>query len=227
MPESEAEAAIRAGRVKLAGRVTREPLALVRPHDRVEVDGRKVSLSAPTIVLAFHKPAGTLTSQRDIEGRPTVFDVLLPTLPSDLAAYQWHAVGRLDRETTGLLLFTNDERFVSHATLPKTHLPKRYVAEVLGNPDREKLAPLEKGIELRDGPTRPAKVHVRSPNVVEITITEGRNHQVKRMFGAVKLSVTRLHREAIGDVVLDVPEGKWRRLRPEEIRSLGYAPRDG
>jgi 23S rRNA pseudouridine2605 synthase len=224
MPEREAEAAIRAGRVTLQGRVVREPLALVRSGDLVRVDGHSVSLSAQTIVLAFHKPPGVITARSDPEGRKTVFDLLVPSLPPELAGYGWHAVGRLDRDTTGLLFFTNDERFVSHATLPKTHLSKRYVAEVRGEADAEKLRPLEIGIPLQDGPARPAKAKVRGPGVVEITLIEGRNRQVKRMLSAVKLPVKKLHREAIGEIVLDVPEGKWRRLSDVEIRSLGFAP---
>ncbi len=226
MPQAHAEAAIREGRVRLSGRVTREPLTLVKPDDRVEVDGRPVSLVAPTIVLAFHKPPGTVVSKRDPEGRQTVFDLLLASLPEDLRGYGWHAVGRLDRDTTGLLLFTNDERFVAFATLPKTHLPKRYVAEVGADVDEAKLAPLTRGVELRDGATRPAQVRIRAPRAVEITLTEGRHHQVKRMLGAVKLPVTKLHRESIGSVVVDVPEGAWRKLSDEEVRALGYLPRE-
>lgn len=221
----EAEAAIRAGRVSLSGRVVREPLSLLRPTDEVRLDGRKVSLEAPTLVLAFHKPAGCVVSTVDQSGHPTVFDLFRGSLTPDLARYGWHAVGRLDRDTTGLLLFTNDERLVGHATQPATHLPKRYVAQVQGNPDEARLEPLRQGLILDDGPARPAKARVREPGVVELTLTEGRFHQVKRMLGAIGLPVRKLAREAIGTIELGVPEGQWRKLSEEEVaEGLGFKP---
>ena len=197
----------------------------MRPGDEVRLDGRQVDLRARTRVLAFHKPAGVVTSTVDREGIGTVFERLAAVLPPALRGYGWHAVGRLDRNTTGLLLFTNDERFVAHATLPATHLPKRYVARVQGRADDEKLEPLRRGILLDDGPARPAAVKRRGPDEVELTITEGRYHQVKRMLAAVGLPVRALHREAVGGLVLDVPEGAVRELDPEEIRThLGWPP---
>src|SRR5690606_27748006 len=115
----------------------------------------------------------------DPEGRGTVFERLHAQLPDALRNYFWHAVGRLDRNTTGLLLFTNDERLVEHVTSPRTDLPKRYVAQVMGTADEQKVAPLRQGVTIEDGPTRPAKVALRGPQEVELTITEGRHHQVK------------------------------------------------
>ncbi len=229
MPLEEADEAIRAGRVTVGGRVVRQPLAPVAPDAVVRVEGQRVSVSPVTRVLAFHKPAGCVTSTVDAEERqPTVFELLVPSLPSELARYSWHAVGRLDRNTTGLLLFTNDERFVAHATAPETKLPRRYVARVQGQATEEKVEPLRHGIRLDDGPARPARAKLRAPDVVELTITEGRHHQVKRMLGAVGLPVLALHREAIGRVVLDVPEGGWRVLGDSEVsEGLGYTPRQG
>ena len=216
---------MRAGRVEVAGRVVREPLAILRRGDEVRLDGRRIDLAARTRVLVFHKPAGVVTSGVDPEGIGTVFDRLAAALPQGLRGYGWHAVGRLDRNTTGLLLFTNDERFVAHATLPATHLPKRYVARVQGRADDEKLEPLRRGILLDDGPARPAIARVRGPDEVELTITEGRNHQVKRMLAAVGLPVRALHREAVGGLALDLPEGAVRELEAEEIRAhLGWPP---
>ncbi len=223
LPFSDADAAIKAGRVALCGRIVREPLTAVRPGDEVRLDGRPVDLGAETIVLMFHKPKGTLTTLRDPRGRATVFDVLLSKLPPDLSRFGWHAVGRLDRDTTGLLLFTNDERFVAFATLPASKLPKRYLAHVSGKLEEARLEPLHRGIELHDGRARPAQVRIRGPALVELTLVEGRHHQAKRMLGAVKLPVTRLHREAVGRLELDVGEGEWRRLSEVEIRDrLGY-----
>jgi pseudouridine synthase len=216
---AQAEQAVRAGRVTVGGRRVREPLSLVQPGEGVCLDGRPVDLCARSLVLAFHKPKGVVVARSDPGGMRTVFEVLLPRLPPDLARYGWHAVGRLDRDTTGLLLFTNDERFVAHATKPEVHLPKRYLAQVGAAPKDSKLERLRRGIDLHDGPARPAKARVRGERVVELTLTEGRNHQVKRMLGAVGLPVTALHREAIGDLELDVSESAWRLLSEDEVRA--------
>lgn len=227
MPLREAELAVKAGRVQVAGRVVREPFALVKPGDTVKVDGHPVSLEFRTRVLVFHKPAGVVTSDHDRERVGTVFDRLYPALPDALRGYGWHAVGRLDRDTTGLLLFTNDERFVEHATSPRTHLPKRYVAAVQGTATEEKLAPLRKGITLDGVLVRPAKARILEDGRVELTITEGKYHQVKRMLGAVGLPVRSLHRDQVGDLVLDVALGTMRELSAQEIETLlGYLPRE-
>ncbi len=148
-------------------------------------------------------------------------------MPYALQTYTWHAVGRLDRDTTGLLLFTNDERLVAHATSPQTHLDRRYVAEVQGTATEERLAPLRTGVSLGAGEqARPARAKVRPDGQVELTITEGRYHQVKRMLAAVGLPVMRLHREALGTLELDVPEGGYRELSSQElVEKLGYAVR--
>ncbi len=216
-PLPEAEEAIRAGRVTINGRVAREPLAPVPEGAVLRVDGTEIPREVETRVLAFHKPADLLTSTVSQHRTGTVYEVLLPQLPDELARYTWHAIGRLDRGTTGLLLFSNDEKLVAHATSPETHLPKRYVATVQGTADEEKVEPLRRGMTLEDGPTRPAKVKIRDAHTVEISITEGRHHQVKRMLGAVGLPVRALHREAVGGLQLDVPEGAFRELTPEEI----------
>ncbi len=228
MPAPEAEAAVRAGRIQLNRRIVTQPMTLFRPGDEVRVDGRVVALTAPSIVLMFHKPAGVVTSSQDPEGKGTVFERLQAVLPPELQRFGWHAVGRLDRDTTGLLLFTNDEEVVQHVTSPQTHLPKRYIAAVGSRADLAKLEPLRKGVELHDGVARPAKARVLEDGKVELTITEGRHHQVKRMLGAVGLPVTQLHRAAIGGLALDVPEGAWRRLTEEEVRgALRFPTPDG
>lgn len=226
MPPNEAEAAILAGRVQVGGRVVLEPLTLLMPDDEVRLDGEPVALDWATLVLAYHKPAGCVVSGRDDRGRPTAFDLLRAALPPELARYGWHAVGRLDLDTTGLLLFSNDERVVRHVTLPETHLSKRYLAHVAGVPDDARLEPLRAGVMLHDGPARPALARVRGADAVELTITEGRKHQVKRMLRAVRLPVRTLHREAIGGIELDVPLGCWRALSEREVEEgLGLKPR--
>lgn len=226
MPPAEAALAIRGGRIRVNGSVQRQPLAELRPTDLVEVDGRRVSLAAETVALMLHKPAGAVCARVDPEKIATVFEVLEKTLSPDLKRYGWHAIGRLDRDTTGLLLFTNDERMVAHVTAPKTNLPKRYLAQVAGRATDEKLQPLREGIQLDDGPARPAVAIVRGEDRVELTITEGRHHQVKRMLGLARLPVKALHRAAIGALELDVPVGRSRRLTESEIVSaLGFSRR--
>jgi pseudouridine synthase len=223
MPRAEAERAIREGRVEVEGRVEREPFAQVHPGAEVRVDGQARSLEAPLLVLLFHKPAGVIVAGTDPEGVGTVFDRLRAVLPEGLQGFEWYAIGRLDRDTTGLLLFTNDEQVVRHGTSPETHLPKRYVAEVAGRPSEETLARLREGLVLDDGPTRPAGARLLGPERVELVLTEGRHHQVKRMLAAVGHPVRVLHREAVGSVVLDVPVGAWRQLSATEVsEGLGF-----
>lgn len=225
MPQEDAQEAIQAGRVTVNGRVVKQPLAPVPEGATVRVNGTALPTTAPTRVLAFHKPAELLTSTVGQHRVGTVYEVLLPQLPPDLARFTWHAVGRLDRGTTGLLLFTNDEKLLAHVTSPDTALPKRYVATVFSDADEEKVEPLRQGVKLEDGPVRPAQVVLRDVHTVEVTVTEGRNHQVKRMLGAVGLPVRALHREAVGGITLDVAEGTYRRLTDTEIASgLGYPP---
>jgi 23S rRNA pseudouridine2605 synthase len=222
----QAEAAIRHGRVRVNGQCPREPLFRVRDADQVAFDGRSVSLSARTRVVMFHKPAGCVTSHHGDAGRPTVFDLLARVLPSDLASYGWHAIGRLDVNTTGLLLFTNDEELVAHVTSPGTKLAKRYVATVQGAPTASALSPLTVGIPLGGDLAHAVAARVRGPGVVELLLTEGKFHQVKRMLGAVGFPVRALHREAVGELGLDVPEGQARVLTDSEVtRGLGYVAR--
>ncbi len=227
LPFGDAEAAVQAGRVAVEGRVTRQPLAPLAAGARVTVDGQPVDVTPSTRVLMFHKPAGVVTAGADAHGKGTVFEALRRVLPAALAGYGWHAVGRLDRDTTGLLLFTNDERFVAHATRPETHLPKRYLARVGAAVTADRLARLAEGVEVEPGVTsRPAVARARGEDLVELTLTEGRYHQVKRMLNAVGLPTLALHREAVGALELDVAEGALRELSADEVRhALGYAPR--
>lgn len=217
-PPEEVEALLQSGRVRVNGRIVKELLANVPPGAEVAVDRHPVEVNVPPRVLAFHKPAGVVTDVKDRQGVGTVFELFRAALPEELKRYGWHAIGRLDRGTTGLLLFTNDEQVVAHVTSPQSHLTKRYVAQVSGKLDDDKLEPLRRGMELHDGPARPAKAVIRAPGVVELTLTEGRNHQVKRMLGDVGLPVLKLHREAVGAIECDFPEGTLRELTAEEIQ---------
>ena len=228
LPLKEAEAAIAEGKVKVDGKILREPFAPVNAQSRISLEGRPVDITAVTRVLMFHKPKGVVTSDHDPQKVGTVFERLGQVMPRELVGYGWHAVGRLDRDTTGLLLFTNDERFVGYATAPDSHLPKRYLARVSGSVTAEKLAALRKGLVIDELLTRPAGARLLEDGRVELTLTEGRHHQVKRMLGALGLPVLELHREAIGTLRVDVAEGQCRLLTDSEVEShLKYIPRHG
>lgn len=225
LPHTELEGALAAGRIRVDGKVTTKPFTPVTAKTKVTVDGHVVSLGRQTRVLMLHKPKGVVAAggRRDLRG--TVFDALLPLLSEEQRRFNWLSVGRLDVDTTGLLLFTNDEQLVQHATSPETHLEKRYLAQVNPKATEAQLQPLRDGITLDDGPARPASAKLRSVGLVELTLTEGRNHQAKRMLALVGLPVLGLHREAIGSLVVDVPEGQMRELTAEEVASaLKFQP---
>jgi 23S rRNA pseudouridine2605 synthase len=203
---------IRAERVRVNG----EPGQLnsvVGRHDIVELDGRRLALQPLTYVL-LHKPAGTVTTARDPHGRRTVVDLV--DHPTRLVP-----VGRLDADTTGALLLTNDGDLAHRLAHPRYEVEKVYVADVEGDPDDEALARLASGVELDDRPTAPARVRRLSAGRIELAIHEGRKHQVKRMCEAVGHPVRRLHRPRYAGLTLDgVPPGRWRQLERDEVEEL-------
>lgn len=217
---TEARKWIGAGRVKVNGKVEGNPNRWVDlERDAVTFDDKPLA-SAERVYLLFHKPTGYLTTYRDPEGRPTIYD-LLP----DRERYLF-PVGRLDLDTSGLLILTNDTAFAERMTNPDYHVPKTYEVKASRRLDDDELDRLRTGIELRDGPTRPAAVtRLREPGgktVFEITITEGRNRQVRRMVEALDAKVVSLMRRSIGPVTLgDLESGKTRALTAEELRLLG------
>jgi pseudouridine synthase len=211
---------ILAGRVAVNGRLVRTVGHWVDPdRDRVHLDGRPVAAQARAYIL-LHKPAGYVTTRKDPDGRPTVYDLI-----QDVQTFV-SPVGRLDLESSGLLLLTNDTAFAEHVTNPGSHVPKTYqvrTSAVLTDAD---LRSLSEGLTLRDGPTRPADVRrlkdTSRGTLFEITLTEGRNRQVRRMVEAVGARVTALSRVKIGPIALgELPPGKWRRLTSAELRRLG------
>lgn len=213
---TEARKWIGAGRVKVNGRVEGDPNRWVDlERDRITLDDKPLQ-KAETTYLLLHKPTGYLTTYKDPEGRPTIYD-LLP----DRDRYLF-PVGRLDLDTSGLLILTNDTAFAERLTNPEYHVPKTYrvkASKVLGD---DQLDLLRNGIELKDGPTRPAVVTRLGPAKFEITITEGRNRQVRRMVEALDAKVLKLVRVAIGEIGLgELEVGKTRMLTPEEIAALG------
>ena len=207
-----ADELIKAGRVTVNG----EPGQLntfVQARDRVEVDGQTVELQALTYVL-LHKPAGTVTTARDPQGRRTVVDLV------DHAA-RVVPVGRLDADTTGALLLTNDGELAHRLAHPRYEVEKLYEATVEGEPDDAALERLESGVELDDGRTAPARVRRLAPSKLELAIHEGRKHQVKRMLEAVGHPVTSLHRSRYAGLTLEGLEpGAWRELEPSEVERL-------
>ncbi len=207
-----ADELIKAGRVTVNG-APGQLNSFVGTEDRVAVDGREVAKQRLAYVL-LHKPAGVVTTARDPQGRPTVVQ-LVPAEPRVVP------VGRLDAETTGALLLTNDGRLAHRLAHPRYGVEKVYVAEVDGDPDEAALRRLREGVELEDGRTAPARVRRLGPHRVELAIHEGRNRQVRRMLEAVGHPVRRLHRTTYAGLTLEGLEpGRWRELEPSEVERL-------
>jgi 23S rRNA pseudouridine2605 synthase len=204
---------IKEGRVK----VNDEPGQLntyVHAGDRVEVDGEPVAAQRLTYVL-LNKPAGTVTTASDPQGRPTVVQ-LVDEVPERIVP-----VGRLDADTTGALLLTNDGALAHRLAHPRYGVDKVYEVDVEGEPDDAALRRLAEGVELDDGLTAPAGVRRLAPSKIELTLHEGRKHQVKRMCAAVGHPVRRLHRSRYAGLTIDgIEPGRWRELDPIEVTQL-------
>ena len=213
---------IRRGAVRVNGEVVAAPGSLVGEEDRVEVDGRLVRLPEDSQYLLLNKAAGTLVTHRDRVGRPTVFENLEEVRPSTVA------VGRLDRDTTGVLLLTDDGELAHRLMHPRYEVEKRYRAMVEGTPSAAAMRQLRDGVLLADGLTAPARVRTVSPAAaerplceLELCVHEGRKHQIKRMCAAVGHRVRKLHRQAFAGLTADALQpGQSRRLRDSEIRNL-------
>ncbi|HVT43606.1 MAG TPA: pseudouridine synthase [Thermoanaerobaculia bacterium] len=215
---TEARRWIAAGRVRVNDAVIRDPDQWIDlEQDRVAFDDEPLP-ALERVYLLFHKPAGYLATRHDKKGRPTIYD-LLP----DRDRYLLY-VGRLDLDTSGLLILTNDSAFAERMTNPKYEVPKSYLVETTASLSEPQLDQLRRGVVLRDGPTRPAIVNPTadaSTHTFEMTITEGRNRQVRRMVDAVGSEVLRLVRVAIGPITIgDLPSGTFRELTPAEVASL-------
>jgi 23S rRNA pseudouridine2605 synthase len=215
---TEARRWIAAGRVAVNGRIVVDPLRWIDPkRDRVAFDGRPLR-SAGKIYLLLYKPKGYLTTYEDPGGRKTVYDLL----PRDRYLFP---VGRLDLDTSGLLVMTNDSAFAERLTNPLHEVAKTYRVKASIHLDDEQLQRLRSGVHLAERPTRPARVvRVREAGgrtVFEITITEGRNRQVRRMVEALDAKVLKLVRVAIGPLRIgDLTIGAVRPLTPAEVRAL-------
>jgi 23S rRNA pseudouridine2605 synthase len=210
---------IAAGRVKVNGKVTRDPDQWIdMARDRVRLDNKPLEARERLYVLLY-KPTGYLTTYKDPEGRPTVYDLV-----ADVGTFL-SPVGRLDLDSSGLLLMTNDNQLAERITNPDSHVPKTYLVKASAVLTEEQLQQLRDGIELSDGPTRPARVTRLRDSArythFEITLTEGRNRQVRRMVEALGARVLKLVRVRIGSIAIGaLPIGRWRLLTPAEVAAL-------
>ena len=216
---TEARSWIGGGRVRVNGKLIQTPDHWVdSERDKVTLDGKPLGQAERRYVLLY-KPKGYLTTYRDPQGRPTVYDLIL-----GLGQFVG-TVGRLDLETSGLLLLTNDNALAEAMTNPEHKLPKTYLVKASTLLSDEQLDRLGKGVELSDGPTRPAIVRRQRDSAkytfLEMTITEGRNRQVRRMLEAVDSKVLKLVRVKLGALTLEgLRIGEWRELTPAEVAGL-------
>jgi len=210
-----AEGVVREGRVTVGAEIVLDPARDVTEADDVRVDGAPVALEAEQVVYMLNKPSGVVSTAKDTHGRPVV------TALVD-AGVRLYPVGRLDADTTGLILLTNDGELANRLMHPRYEVPRTYVAKVQGGFVKNRaLDRLREGVELDDGRTAPAQVRQVRPAVLELTIREGRKRQIKRMCEAVGHRVLSLRRVAFGPLELGrLPEGQARQLTPREIRAL-------
>lgn len=215
-----AEELILEGKVKVNGKTVRELGVKVSDSDKVEVNEIPLENEVKVYFL-FYKPRGVISSVEDEKGRKTVRD-FFPMIKERI-----YPVGRLDYDTSGLIIMTNDGEFANALTHPRFEIKKTYIARVKGLPSKHSLKELEKGIKLEDGMTAPARVRLQSydkkkdKSIVELTIHEGRNRQVRRMLEAIGHPVQKLKREQYAFLTLrGLNAGDWRELSPHEVKQL-------
>ena len=214
------EALVADGRVTVDGAVITDPARDVTGEEAIAVDGELVRGPGTRVVYALHKPAGVVSTAADTHGRPTVVD-LVPT------GQRLYPVGRLDADSTGLILLTNDGDLAYALTHPRFEVPRTYRARVNGRPSERALRALREGVVLDDGRTAPAQVRMVSAHEIELTIHEGRKHQVRRMCEAVGHRVIDLRRVAFGPLRLgDLTAGRHRRLTAAEVQRLRDSARE-
>jgi 23S rRNA pseudouridine2605 synthase len=214
-----AERLIADGHVQVGGALVTDPARDVGDDDDVRVDGRRLAREKREYFL-LHKPVGVLSTASDPQGRPTVTELV----DSDARLYP---VGRLDADSSGLILVTNDGELANRLMHPRYEIPRTYRAQVAGSPSKRALQALREGVDLDDGRSSPARIRVVAggrESVVEVTVHEGRNRIVRRMFEAVGYPVRSLERVAFGPLELGrLREGNARRLRPHELEGVRRA----
>jgi len=211
-----AEEIIQEGRVAVNGKTVTELGFKIQAEDSVKVDGKRIR-PKNRVYIVFNKPEGCISAAADDKGRPTVTDMI-----GESAGARVFPVGRLDFNTTGCLLMTNDGEWANKITHPKFMVQKAYTAKLKGRLESSALNKLKKGIRIENRMVRPLKVYASSKNrandAVTIVITEGLNHQVKKMLAAVGSQVVRLRRDSVGIVTIKgLPGGRWRHLTKEEV----------
>jgi 23S rRNA pseudouridine2605 synthase len=211
-----AEALIAAGRVRVDGSLVTDPAFGVGEDARVEVDGQRLRGAERRVVYALHKPLGVVSTARDTHGRATVVDLV------GARGVRLYPIGRLDADSSGLILLSNDGELANRLTHPRFEVPKTYVATLAGGPISDSaLRRLRDGVRLEDGMTAPARVRRSGAGAIEITIHEGKKRQVRRMCDAVGHRVLALKRTAFGPLRLGaLAPGEHRRLRPAEVERL-------
>lgn len=206
------------GRVTVDGKVAQLGDKADPTTQIVAVDGERIKVNSDIVYLAFNKPLGVVTTADDPQGRPTVMD-FMPPKP------RVYPVGRLDMDTSGLILLTNDGEFANRVTHPSYGIEKTYMCQIRGNVPKKVIRELIDGVELEDGPAKAIKASLRiadqNRSLIEMVIAEGRNRQVRRMIAAVGLQLEALVRTKIGPVRLgDMGQGKMRQLNSQELGSL-------
>jgi 23S rRNA pseudouridine2605 synthase len=211
-----AERLIADGRVEVDGVRVRDPARDVGEGSVVTLDGRELAGAEPRVTYALNKPVGVVSTARDTHGRPTVVELI------GAADERLYPVGRLDADSEGLILLTNDGELANRLTHPRYEVPKTYRARIADPPiGAEALQRLRAGVTLQDGTTAPARVRRAGKDVIELTIHEGRNRQVRRMCAAVGHEVLELRRVAFGPLQLgELAPGEHRRLSPAEVERL-------
>ena len=208
---------IAAGRVTVNGEVAELGRRVDAEHDKIAVDGVAGSVRPGLVYYLLNKPRGVISTSTDPQDRPTVIDLV----PSEPRVF---SVGRLDLDTEGLLVITNDGDLAHRLTHPSLSVEKAYLVQVQGTPSPAAVRRLREGVELEDGMTSPAKVSLTPPNLLRLVIHEGRNRQVRRMCAAVGHPVVRLARYRIGPLAdPSLAPGQWRHLEASEVRSLEQA----
>jgi 23S rRNA pseudouridine2605 synthase len=211
---------VRSGRVRVEGQIERDPAREIDAQ-RVELDGSAIAGPEEPVVYALNKPLGVVSTARDSHGRRTVVELI------ERDSRRLYPVGRLDAQTTGLILLTNDGELANLLLHPRYEVPKTYRAKVGGGPvKRAALVALREGIELDDGRTAPARARLLAPEVIEIELHEGRKRQVRRMCEAVGHPVSALERTRFGSLELgELAPGAYRRLTDDELAALRAQPR--
>ncbi len=213
------EELIRQGRVKVNSEVIFEMGTKVTEEDLVEVDGKEIRRNKKNIYVVLNKPCGVVSTSKDQFGRSTVIDLV-----KDINE-RIYPIGRLDYDTSGLILMTNDGEFTFQLTHPKHEINKVYIARVKGTPSKEKIQSFQKGLKIEDYITSPAKLKImnstKTTSTLEITIHEGKNRQIRKMCDAIGHPVIELKRVSIENINLgNLPEGKWRHLKINELEEI-------